>query len=168
MSGIALTNFEDIKNNLTNDKPDIENGIIKPTSLILFQDLLKENDELNIHADGIISDIDDIVSNKDSINKNIAFRSIINTLKLSVKEYIYQKLLFERYVNNYEEIFNEENIVKVLNLIRLVISDRREILNGITENLLKLQRLDNDRIKIDAATGEDTDDIDNMVSPDTL
>lgn len=165
---IPLTNFESIKNNLTNSKHRPDNNQNNVNAIDIFYGLLEENDNLSIHADDIISDIDSIVNTKDSVSKNITFKSIINTLKLAVKEYMYQKILFETYIQNYTEMCNEENVVKILELIRQVIADRRVILNDITNNLLKLQKLDNERIKIDAASGDDIDDIDDIVSPDTF
>jgi len=168
---IPLTNFENIKNNIQNLRPEQNvnsNSYNNTSSVKLFFDLLKENDELNIYADDVISDIDNITSLTDSMSKNITFRSIILMLKLAIKEYKYQKLLFKKYIDSHNEMTNEENIVKMLDLIRQVISDRRTILNDITNNLLKLQKLDNDRIKMDLSSGEDIDDIDNMLSPDTL
>jgi hypothetical protein len=164
---IPLTNFESIKNNIGRNNTNIDNSTAPVTSAPFF-DLLKQNDELNIFADDVFSDIDNMTTNSDSMSKNITFRSIITTLKLAIKEYKYQKILFQKYINSHNEMNNEDSVVRILELIRQVISDRRVILNDITNNLLKLQKLDNDRIKIDLAPSDDLDDIDELLSPDTL
>jgi len=49
----------------------------------------------------------------------------------------------------------------------MIISDRRAILNDVINNVTKLQRLANDRIKMDMANGTD-DDIDDLLNPDSL
>jgi hypothetical protein len=164
---IPLSNFELIQKNINdeNNTDDIQDELNIDTRFIK---VLKENEELNILSEELISDIDNIKQDSESINKNMAFKSILTTLRIAVNEYKYQKILCERCIKSYSEMCNEENVVKILELIRTVISDRRIILNDITNNLLKLQRLSNERKKLDMVSGEDDDDIDRMVTPDTL
>lgn len=169
-SAIELfTGFENIDNLKNSNKKNINKKVINEVSKSSFENLLNQNIFLNDEAERLIIDIDNIESsNSEHIEKNLTFRSIISSLKLSVNEYKYQKLLFEQYVENYIQIYNEENIVKVLDLIRQVISDRRVILNSITDNLLKLQRLINERLKFDSMTNEDIDDVDKYITPDNF
>lgn len=163
---IPLSNFELIKNNINNESDNDYNYKIELHKS--FIDVIKENEELNILSEELISDISNIRKDSESLDKNITFKSILTTLSIAVSEYKYQKILCERYIKSYSEMCNEENVVKILELIRTVISDRRIILNDITNNLLKLQRLSNERKKLDMASGEDDNDIDGMISPDTL
>lgn len=164
-----FSGFEDMENFKNINKKNINKKATNESSKSSFENLLNQNIFLNEEADRLIIDIDNIESsNNEQIEKNLTFRTIISSLKLSVNEYKYQKLLFEQYVENYIEIYNEENIVKVLDLIRQVISDRRVILNSITDNLLKLQRLINERLKFDNMTNEDIDDVDKYITPDNF
>ena len=164
---IPLSNFEQIQKNINNGN-DINNLQYKTGIDKSFIEVLKENEELNLLSEELISDIDNIKSDHDSLSKNITFKSILTSLRIAVNEYKYQKILCERYIESYTEMCNEENTVKILELVRAVISDRRIILNDITNNLLKLQRLSNERKKIDMVSGEDDNDIDDLISPDTL
>ena len=164
---IPLSNFEQIQKNISNENT-ADDCQVKVNRDKSFIEVLKENEELNLLSEELISDIDNIKQDSESLDKNITFRSILTSLRIAVNEYKYQKILCERYIGSYAEMCNEENIVKILELIRVVISDRRIILNDITNNLLKLQRLSNERKKLDMASGEDDNDIDGMISPDTL
>jgi hypothetical protein len=138
------------------------------SSNIVFTQLNNENTILNEKMDALITKIDSIKENNpETFEKNITFELLFDTLSVSIKEYNYQSQLFLEYTKLYDEMCNEENIVKVLDLLRMIISDRRSILNDIMSNVLKIQRLDNDRIKMDI--GSDDDDIvDDLLTPDSL
>jgi len=139
-----------------------------PKSDILFDVLKKQNTDLDLAIKNISDDISNIrTNNTDSLSKNLTFSMVFSALEVAVKEYEYQSGLFEEYSKMYDEMCNEENIVRVLDLLRLIITDRRMILNDITNNILKIQRLDNDRIKMDSSMGDDSE-IGDLITPDSL
>jgi hypothetical protein len=148
------------------DKKQPDEIVIK--SADIFESLIIQNNEINIQAEDLIYDIDNISrDNSDTLKRNITFKSILTSLKLSISEYKNIKLLFEQYVDIYLSIYNEENTVKVLDILRQVISDRRLIMASITDNLIKLQRLTNERDKIDVVD-EIGDDVENYLTPNTF
>jgi hypothetical protein len=150
-----------------NKKP-AQNKILS-SSNIVFTQLNSENVVLNNKMDNLITKINLIKENNpDTFEKNITFELLFDTLSVSIKEYNYQSQLFLEYTKLYDEMCNEENIVKVLDLLRMIISDRRTILNDIMSNVLKIQRLDNDRIKMDINNDDDDDIVDNLLTPDSL
>lgn len=135
---------------------------------IVFDSLLKQNENLDEAMNQVLEDIAVIKKDRsDSITKNLTFSMIFSTLNVAVKEYTYQSFLFSEYAKQYECMCNEENIVKILDLLRMIVADRRMVLNDIVSNLLKLQRLDNDRIKLDNAIGDDSE-MGDMLSPDVM
>lgn len=139
-----------------------------PKSNIIFESLMEQNISLDIAMKQVTNDISNIRENhKDSFTKNLTFSMVFSALDVAVKEYEYQSYLFKEYSTLYDEMCNEENIVKVLDLLRLIITDRRAILNDILSNILKVQKLDNDRIKMDNSINDD-DMVDDMISPDSL
>jgi hypothetical protein len=178
----TLSEFENIIDTIqgkSNKSCDIKNGSkgtnnttktsTMPKSDIIFETLKEQNNLLNVSMKRVIKDIYDIRENhEESFTKNLTFALIFSALEVAVQEYEYQSQLFEEYSNLYDEMCNEENIVKVLDLLRLIITDRRAILNDIMSNILKIQKLDNDRIKMDNSINDGEDDLDNMISPDTL
>lgn len=148
------------------EKKQPDEIIIK--SADIFESLIIQNNEINIQAEDLISDIDSISrDNSDTLKRNITFKSILTSLKLSISEYKNVKLLFEQYADIYLSIYNEENTVKVLDILRQIISDRRLIMTSITDNLIKLQRLTNERDKIDVVD-EIGDDVENYLTPKTF
>jgi hypothetical protein len=158
----------DIKNNGKVTKNTTKTSTM-PKSDIIFETLIEQNNLLNVSMQRVTKDICEIRDNhEDSFSKNLTFALVFSALEVAVKEYEYQSQLFEEYSSLYDEMCNEENIVKVLDLLRLIITDRRAILNDIMSNILKIQKLDNDRIKMDNSINDGEDDLDDMISPDTL
>ena len=97
------------------DKKQPDEIVIK--SADIFESLIIQNNEINIQAEDLIYDIDNISrDNSDTLKRNITFKSILTSLKLSISEYKNIKLLFEQYVDIYLSIYNEENTVKVLDI----------------------------------------------------
>ncbi len=157
------TDFEKIRKNMDNKI----NKKSSNTDTQIFSDLIFQNSLINEQADTLIYDIDNIVNScVNEIKINITFKSILTSLKLSISEYKYAEQLFKKYTVIYSEIYNEENTVKVLEILRQIISERRVILSSITDNLIKLQRLTNERDKFN--TDDNTEDFEKYISPETF
>jgi hypothetical protein len=135
---------------------------------MVFDSLIEQNSILDEAMEQLIVDITNIKENRaDSFQKNLTFTMIFSALNVAVKEYTYQSTLFSEYANQYGQMCNEENSVKILDILRMIIADRRMVLNEVMSNILKIQRLDNDRIKLDNAIGDDSD-LGDLLSPESL
>jgi len=170
----AVSDFENIKNSIMEGLGDQSH---KATNIIntkvsdgneLFESLKTLNIELDNNITALKQEIDNIQStNSDTFNANLTFSLSFRTIDSMFNEYKYLSVLFNKYSQLFNELVNEENIIKILDILRMIISDRRAILNDVINNVTKLQRLANDRIKMDMANGSD-DDIDDLLNPDSL
>lgn len=139
-----------------------------PKSGTIFETLLKENTILDEMMVEVSTEVSNIRNNyKESFTKNLTFSLCFKAIDVLTKEYEYQSKLFSEYSKLSDEMCNEENMVKMFDMLRMIITDRRAILNDIINNMLKVQKLDNDRIKMDSAIGDD-DEVGDMLSPDSL
>lgn len=133
----------------------------------IFSELESDSDQLDINANDLMKEVDNLV-NKDVeiINKNLTFGLIFKSIKHSLKEYKTTSILFRTYSKAYMDIGDEENTVKVLDILREILKERKESIDSVISNLIKIQKLTNDRIKIDKA---DSDvDVDDLMSPEEI
>jgi hypothetical protein len=123
-----------------------------------FKDLVESGKRLDGTANGLIKQIEDLKRNNSAeLVKNFTFTILFNSLNLLFEEYKSQTSLFNSYTLAYGELFNEENLVKVLDILREILTERKTIINEIVNNLIKIQKLTNDRIKIDMGTDDGED-----------
>jgi len=133
----------------------------------VFTDLEADSDELDKNADNLMKEVDDLVKkDEETINKNLTFKLIFQSIKHSLKEYKTTSILFRSYAKAYNDIGDEENTVKVLDILREILKERKDVLNEVINNLIKIQKLTNDRIKIDAATSDV--DVEDLMNPEEI
>lgn len=174
MASDAMSEFESIKSdiqrsggykNKNNDQKIIKLG----TSLEIFETLKEQNATLDADVENLQSEIVLLKDkNSDEIDKNLTFSLAFNTISTLLTEYKYQSILFSQYSILYDEMCNEENLVKILDILRMILTERKNILNDVINNVIKLQRLANDRIKIDINTNDEDTIIDDLINPDTM
>jgi hypothetical protein len=124
-----------------------------------FESLVQSGETLDKTANGLIAQIETLKkNNKNELEKNFTFTILFNSLNLLLEEYKSQTSLFSSYSKAYFELYNEENLVKVLDILREILKERKTILNDIINNIIKIQKLTNDRIKIDMGTDDETGD----------
>lgn len=169
--GKNKTSFELIKSDNENSNKDDKNKKQKFSGQNeIFISLKNGNDELNKKAGFIRNKISKIFeNNKDEIENNITFDIIFDTMNLSLTEYNQLSNTFDSYTKVYDDIFNEENAVQVLNILRQILSDRRSLINDLINNLIKIQKLSNDRLRLNMSMDDDSeDDVSDLMSPTSL
>jgi len=173
MATSPMTEFEAIKSEISNikykrDKADTK--IVRiGSSKVIFETLKEQNNTLDSNIIDLQNEILVLQKkNKDDFSKNLTFSLAFNTISTLLEEYRYQSTLFAQYSNLYDEMCNEENLVKILDILRMILTERKNILNDVLNNVIKLQRLANDRIKIDINTTDENNLIDDIINPDTI
>lgn len=167
---IVTSPFENIRqfdNDTKNKTNDLEtfNNIF--TSYDIFNELIQNSEVLNASADDLILEVNEILNvNAESITKNMVFKALFKSINQMISEYKTQSSLFTTYASAFENITNEENIVKILDIMREILKERKHTINDIISNLVKVQKLTNDRIKIDKSDNDD--DIDDLLNPDEI
>ncbi len=170
----AVSDFENIKRSIMGDgKQSPDTTKIISTQMSdggeLFESLKTLNVELDNNITALKLEIDNIqLANIETFTSNLTFSLSFKTIDSMFNEYKYLSVLFNKYSQLFNELVNEENIIKILDILRMIISDRRAILNDVINNVTKLQRLANDRIKMDMANSSDDDDINDFLNPDSL
>ncbi len=133
----------------------------------LFTGLQEEGKNLDKSANEMIKEVETIIGQEEeTIKKNLTFKLLFQSIKQTLREYKTQTALFESYVKAFEDVTNEENIVKVLDILREILKERKMTINDVISHLVKIQKLTNDRIKIDKS---DTDeDVEDLLNPDEI
>lgn len=142
---------------------DNDGSNIKSDSSV-FMKLQASSKILDQNTDQLVCEVDAIIKKeKDFIDKNITFRVLFNSIKQSLFEYKNSSLLFDSYAIAYDDIGDEENKVKLLDMLREILKERKGTINEVINNLIKIQKLTNDRIRIDASV--DDDDVEDLLNP---
>lgn len=133
----------------------------------IFHSLLESGEALDNDAQALINEIESLKINfKNEFDKNFTFKIIFNSVQLMINEYKSQTTLFTSYTQSYFTMYEEENLVKLLDILREILKERKTIINDVINNIIKIQKLTNDRIKIDM--GSDDEDIQDLIDPDEI
>ena len=133
----------------------------------VFAELLQDGEKLDKSSNRMVDKISIIISShKKEFEKNFTFGLIFESIELLLEEYKSQTLLFKSYAASQYEMYNEESLVRLLDILREITKERKTIINDIVDKVIKVQKLSNDRLKIDMGT--DGDDIKDLFDPDEI
>ena len=121
--------FEHLKTTLMDDNQNDNSNESHVAIENAFNELIKQNIELNTRIKVVKNEVSKLRKKfADEFDKNLTFNILFISINQLVDEYDTQTKTFETYCKIYNDIFNEENVVKILDILRNILIDRKNVL----------------------------------------